>query len=60
MVNMRDISKEQYKCFSWIYRKYDVYLVGVDGYWLYELGKGNGKNRWFEGAQLTGYFENYK
>ena len=41
MVNMRDISKEHYKCFSWIYRKYDVYLVGVDdGYCLYKLGKG--------------------
>ena len=61
MINMREISKEYIKCFSWIYRKYDVYSVGVDdGYCLYELGKGNGKNRWFEGAQLTGHFEKYK
>ena len=41
MVNIREIDKEDCKCCSWVYRKYDLYLVAVDdGDCLYELGKG--------------------
>ncbi|GJT85810.1 urease isoform X2 [Tanacetum coccineum] len=52
--------------FSWIFRKLDVYLIGVhDGYDLYELGNQGycpvrkRKNRWLENACLTNYKETY-
>ncbi|GKB44055.1 hypothetical protein Tco_0888997 [Tanacetum coccineum] len=49
------------RIFSWVFRKLDVCLVGVedgDGEVLYELG--DGINRWLKDAQLTGYTGSYR
>ncbi|GKF38669.1 mRNA-capping enzyme-like protein isoform X2, partial [Tanacetum coccineum] len=49
------------RIFSWVFRKLDVCLVGVedrDGEVLYELG--DRINRWLKDAQLTGYTGSYR